>query len=64
MIGYNFDPNLNYEEATNALLDKEDIDADTTNPLYEIFRGNGYEGTEEQFYEQFFTLVMQKILLI
>ena len=54
MISYNFDPNLNYEEATNALLDKEDIDADTTNPLYEIFRGNGYEGTEEQFYEQFF----------
>ena len=54
MISYNFDPNLNYEEATNALLDKEDIDADTTNPLYEIFRGNGYEGTEDQFYEQFF----------
>ena len=42
MISYNFDPNLTYEEATNALLDKEDIDADTTNPLYEIFRGNGY----------------------
>jgi len=54
MLSYDFDPNLNYEEATNALLDKADIDADTTNPLYEIFRGNGYAGTEDEFYEQFF----------
>ena len=54
MISYNFDPNLNYEEATNALLDKEDIEAETSNPLYEIFRGNGYAGTEDEFYEQFF----------
>ena len=54
MISYNFDPNLNYEEATNALLDKENIEAETNNALYEIFRGNGYAGTEEEFYEQFF----------
>ena len=54
MLSYDFDPNLNYEEATNALLNKADIDAETTNPLYEIFRGNGYAGTEDEFYNQFF----------
>ena len=54
MISYNFDPNLNYEEATNALLDKEDIDGETNNPLYEIFKSNGYEGSEDEFYSQFF----------
>jgi len=54
MLSYDFDPNLNYEEATNALLNKEDVDAETTNPLYEIFRGNGYAGTEEEFYNDFF----------
>ena len=54
MISYNFSTDLNYEQATNALLDQEDINLDTDNPLYEIFKGNGYAGTEDDFYTEFF----------
>jgi hypothetical protein len=54
MISYNFSPDLSYEEATNALLDKEFVEDKSTNPLYEIFKQQGYTGSEDEFYTQMF----------
>jgi hypothetical protein len=54
MISYNFSPDLNYDQAVLALKDIEDIDAETTNPLYEVFRGSGFEGSEQDFMNEFF----------
>ena len=54
MISYNLSGDLTYAQATNALLDREEIDAETTNPLYEIFSSNGYAGTQDDFIRDFF----------
>jgi hypothetical protein len=54
MISYNFDQNLTYEQATNAIRDIEYVEDQTTNPIYEIFKQQGYAGTEDEFYNQLF----------
>ena len=54
MTSYNLSGDLSYAQATNALLDREEVDSETTNPLYEIFKGNGYAGTQDEFYNDFF----------
>ena len=54
MKSYNLSGDLSYAEATNALLDREEVESESTNPLYEIFKGNGYAGTEDEFYNEFF----------
>ena len=54
MISYNFSPDLSYDQAVLALKDIEDIDVETTNPLYEVFRGSGFEGSEQDFMNEFF----------
>ena len=54
MTSYNLSADLSYEEATAALLNIEDIEEPTTNPLYKVFKGSGYAGTEEEFYTEFF----------
>ena len=43
-----------HTQATNALLDREELDVETTNPLYEIFTSNGYAGTQDDFIRDFF----------
>jgi len=54
MISYNFSQDLTYDEAVRAIADKEDIDEETYNPLYEYFRADGYQGTEDEFVNEFF----------
>ena len=54
MKSYNLSGDLTYAQATNALLDIEEVELESDNPLYEIFKSNGYAGTEEEFLNEFF----------
>ena len=45
---------LTYGQASMALKNIERIDEENSNPLYEIFKQNGYAGTSDEFYNDFF----------
>ena len=45
---------LTYGQASMALRNIERIDEENSNPLYEIFKQNGYAGTPDEFYNDFF----------
>ena len=54
MRSYDLDENLTYQQATDALDDKKDYDVESRNPMYEIFKSNGYAGSEQDFMNEFF----------
>ena len=54
MRSYDLDEDLTYEQATDAINDKENIDTESRNPMYEIFKNNGYAGSESEFMAEFF----------
>ena len=54
MRSYDLDEDLTYEQATDAINDKEAIDTESRNPMYEIFKNNGYAGSESEFMAEFF----------
>ena len=54
MISYNLDENLSYDQASLALRDIERVDEETTNPLFEYFKSNGYAGSQDDFLNEFF----------
>lgn len=54
MLSYDLPEDYTYEQASNALLNIEVVESDSTNPIYQIFVSQGYAGTEEEFYAQMF----------